>query len=610
LILCAECIVRLSQDTLGATAQGGPRYLLAALALLPEGHHGAGGAGGHHRFGPAAGLVGGSIPLSQQSWQVLLLGWRESAAASAAATERPKLIAQPIRFPIGAVCGDAALGYAYRSAALVDVHLAVDSARGVAVLTTCWRAEAVSEVPGQERVLFESLVGRTEVPLQELRAQEYTPPGPTGAGPSRLSELVAPSDMELSQHGAEQDHLSHRAEDGVVRRHLEELCRGVSAVDAIAEAERTVQTSMLQRVFLSRRYSNRTVCAAYDALAHKYLHLDDGVEETKSVTAFASTGAPLSLDKRTPFSHLPLLVLQLCRRVAAARLQRAQGAGPAAGLRDSQHHRSLEHSKKYLQLLLNTFESFLRECDTVNARATRATAGSLSCVAGDEGFAVQAHHYGEYSVTRRAPVAAVDSGLQHHGLAAKLWGLIEAQCAAHSDVQPAFAELSFLLDRALSDGPVSAGSVLWIEQYFASLVPALPALIAALPPLNGTACLDALTESLCPTSEWQVLAEDTLQRLTGQETAATIAGSTSPNASAQNPNAVLQLLLVVLKRRVRRCMLTLTLFAAYSHGTAARISTDVASALRSVYIPTVSFFVPQYVCAVSSCVHYALCLSC
>lgn len=234
--------MRLSEDR-GAGAAQTPPFLLAALAVLPEeAHTGDSVQNARRGLGPAVGLVAGSIPLSQQAWQVLLLGWSESTAPSGAAADKPKLIAQPIRFPIGAVCGcDAALGYTYRNAALVDVHLAVDEARGVAVVTTCWRAEAGCDA-SSERVLFEGLVGRTEVPLQELRAQDYTPPGPTGAGPTRLAELVAPGQMALSRHGAEHDRLRLRSEDEIFFRQLEDSVLSMSQ-SASAEVERAVQVT-------------------------------------------------------------------------------------------------------------------------------------------------------------------------------------------------------------------------------------------------------------------------------------------------------------------------------------------------------------------------------
>lgn len=232
--------MRLGHDGAGAAANDAPRYLLAAVAVLPEpSHFGASGV----PVGQGAGLVAGSIPLSQQSWQVLLLGWRESAGASTGMAEKPKLIAQPIQFPRGARCGcdEFAPVYNYRSASLVDVQLTVDEERGVAVVTTCWRAEAVAHGLGLEPMVFESLIGRTEVSLQDLRREQYCPGGHTAAGPPRLTELVAPGEMILTVRGAELDRLRLRAEDEAVRRHLEESCRSAAALDDARAQERAVE---------------------------------------------------------------------------------------------------------------------------------------------------------------------------------------------------------------------------------------------------------------------------------------------------------------------------------------------------------------------------------
>jgi hypothetical protein len=175
----------------------------------------------------------------------MILAWRETSGAATGTAEKPKLVCQPVVFPAGEPCWGAGAGYVYRCAALVDVQLTVDEVRGVAVLTTCWRAEVGPAQGEQGRgTVLEGLVGRTEIPLADLRAQGYTPPGSTGAGPTRVSELVAPSRMTLVAHSAALDGIRLRMEDGLVQRQLESSLS--SGATSVAKVERAIKVRIIE----------------------------------------------------------------------------------------------------------------------------------------------------------------------------------------------------------------------------------------------------------------------------------------------------------------------------------------------------------------------------
>ena len=149
--------------------------------------------------------------------QVHLLAWRETVPASATEAEKPELVSQRIRFPLGTTCGVAtAATYIFRSAALVDVQVTVDSASACVVITSVWRAEAVpaNEPMCEKGFLFEALVGRNTVPLCELRAQHNI----LGS----VSELMSPGEMVLAVNSAEHERLRLRDQDTQLCRHLQE----------------------------------------------------------------------------------------------------------------------------------------------------------------------------------------------------------------------------------------------------------------------------------------------------------------------------------------------------------------------------------------------------
>lgn len=143
--------------------------------------------------------------------------------SSNALIDKPKLVAQPICFPFGALCGQAGSPYIYRSAALIDVQVAVDYSREIVVVTTCWRVEAMSDYRGRCRsFVLEGIVGRSEVPLSALRAQQYLPLGSTVGGPSQTEDLIAAGPMTLVNHSAALDTLQLHEGDYFFQKQLED----------------------------------------------------------------------------------------------------------------------------------------------------------------------------------------------------------------------------------------------------------------------------------------------------------------------------------------------------------------------------------------------------
>lgn len=183
-------------------------------------------------------------------------------------SEKLKLVAQPIKFPIGSlvvshsspvatattavVAGNirdsTLIDYRYSAAALVDLQLSVDAERGVAIVVTVWRAVATRldrDEHRHEEVVFEGLVCRSVLQLADLRAQEYTPPGSTGVGPRRAQELLAADNMEIVLHSAAHDRYRLFAEDRVILRQAEDAWGSIDLADqkSLARAEGHLKVS-------------------------------------------------------------------------------------------------------------------------------------------------------------------------------------------------------------------------------------------------------------------------------------------------------------------------------------------------------------------------------
>lgn len=319
---------------------------------------------------------------------------------------------------------------------------------------------------------------------------------------------------------------------------------------------------------------------AYDALRLRYLRSEGSYEEG------VDTAAPLSLDKSTPLDRLPSLVVQLCRRVVSERLQRTHGGAAISDLTLGRGHsirRPTEAHQSFLQVLLDTYLTFLSECERASAAAMKSSAGGLGVTSETGGVAILGLPNGAYMVTCSAGVRAVDPVHTHSSRqTSRLLDLVESQVASRSELRTALTELSCLMDSYIGQGGVTDGSVQWVEQYFASIVPSLHDLIAALPMLTGTACFDDLLDWLTTVAEWQQGAGLAVESLAGTAVLASETG-TAPRCSA----SALQLVLAVLRQRVHRSMLSLLLFSAYLHGASARLSGEVASSLRCTYIPAV-----------------------
>lgn len=162
---------------------------------------------------------------------MLLATWKGDSASNSSA-DKPRLVSQPLRFPLNStvnddVCRQEGLEqgkhvYRYSAASLQDVQLQVDEGRGVVTIVTVWRAEATrsSVVAGEEvgaggRVVLGSLVGRSEVSLGAVRARAAQSLSGDGSLPAAgsLEELEAPSAMVLVAHSAALDRLRLGAED-------------------------------------------------------------------------------------------------------------------------------------------------------------------------------------------------------------------------------------------------------------------------------------------------------------------------------------------------------------------------------------------------------------
>lgn len=222
------------------------RFVLGALAVLPEAAAPSASAQTAAVSGSWGIVPETSVPLGQQTWQVVgkllikiyhllysvkmvsafaqiyLTAWRESHGAASSAVEKPKLVSQPISFPLGSLVAGEVGDFAFRftAASLCDMELVVDSATGVATVFTVWRAEASrTSAEGElERVTIEGVVGRTVLALGDLRAQAFTPPGPAGTGPHRVDDLQAPSVMQLVAQSAGLDMIRLRREDAALHR--------------------------------------------------------------------------------------------------------------------------------------------------------------------------------------------------------------------------------------------------------------------------------------------------------------------------------------------------------------------------------------------------------
>lgn len=171
-------------------------------------------------------------------------------------SEKVKLVAQPIKFPIGSLvvgpnqtsANPTLVGYRYTAAALVDLQLVVDSVRGEAAVVTVWRAVATRRTSvGEDSVELEGLVCRSVLQLADLRAQEFTPPGSTGAGPRRTEELAAASEMQIVLHSAAHDRLRMLSEDRAILRMAEESWAATDLADqrALTRAEGQLRVPIL-----------------------------------------------------------------------------------------------------------------------------------------------------------------------------------------------------------------------------------------------------------------------------------------------------------------------------------------------------------------------------
>ena len=121
----------------------------------------------------------------------------------------------------------------------------VDHERAVAVLTTCWRAEAVAEgaAAAEESlpsIILEGVMGRSEVPLADLRAQGYAPPGPTGEGPGQLSDLVTAGAMTLVCQSAAIDAVQLRETDAIIQK---QLATAVASSDAHMDSSNSIKVN-------------------------------------------------------------------------------------------------------------------------------------------------------------------------------------------------------------------------------------------------------------------------------------------------------------------------------------------------------------------------------
>jgi hypothetical protein len=94
-------------------------------------------------------------------------------------------------------------------------------------------------------MVVEGLVGRTSISLADLRAGDYTPPGSTGAGPTRVAELVAPGRMTLVAHSAALDAMRLLREDRLVQRQLENSAASGTASSAKVEKAIKVKYALL-----------------------------------------------------------------------------------------------------------------------------------------------------------------------------------------------------------------------------------------------------------------------------------------------------------------------------------------------------------------------------
>lgn len=180
-------------------------------------------------------------------------------------SEKVKMVARPVKFPVGSLvlgprsAGEhsSLIGFRYSSAALVDVQLSVDSQRGVATVVSVWRAvatRAAGEEQEQEQVVLEGLVCRSTLQLTELRAQGYTPPGSTGAGPRSLGELAAASEMEVTLESAAHERHRLLSEDRAMLSQAEDAWAGTDLADqkALSRAEAQLKVSFAVILYLLR----------------------------------------------------------------------------------------------------------------------------------------------------------------------------------------------------------------------------------------------------------------------------------------------------------------------------------------------------------------------
>lgn len=333
------------------------------------------------------------------------------------------------------------------SAELVDLQLTVDSVSATATIIAVWRVVASTTSfahPDPTRVVLESVVSRSVLPLHTLRDSSYS------LNCSDWDSLEASPAMMLTTRSPFHDRDAARLEDEATidrlngplvkpQQHMPtDKLQVTYSINMLRDSRRCdhtcsyctlcslyamrfdAQVAMLQRIFLPRRFSSHAISMAYECYAAELSTLKMVVMSAESKTTATMT-IPLPMTEQQQVGggggggggpaaeKLPLLVLEVCQQIA--QLKTHQSISYTAHQQSSyaDHHRSED---VYRSTLLETLQSFLSECDLLSQRLETSYPTCLV-----RGLAVVGEHGEEESTMSmcRMPEDLVGIVVQRHG---------------------------------------------------------------------------------------------------------------------------------------------------------------------------------------------------
>lgn len=331
---------------------------------------------------------------------------------------------------------------------------------------------------------------------------------------------------------------------------------------------------MLQRIFLSRRFSSKIICSAYISFNEKFQQVKTENERRHS-----------ALDKHTALSALPQLVVEVCESYAAQRTTAHMAARSMFARADARDIgvKGGYQSQQYQRLLLDSYVAFLSECNRHLRQQAELNCGSMSY---SSVATLVCRRDGQCSVVFPVDHCVNKNKPPQTPLTAKLNTLLNEIFASGSTFVECFTELDCLMDQFIAQGPFYLSSVSWLSQYFRSLTPSLLEFIPQLPNINDSSCFEQLVEDLDSLSEWKEFASRAILRISSPNTPSQVS-SDAKETKCIGADAVMRVFITELRERVRKCKLLLVLFSLYSDSAQDRLSRDVCAALRDIYIPSV-----------------------